>query len=227
MVVIIKTKKIILGKKRDISLFLPEGYPVTSDSKKAAKLLDDELKNGVKLINAKYNNLDKETKNNSLDKWRWLGKELETLRGSLKHLEQIDFDRHVFWVAVAQYFREELRAGIDTRRAGTSKDHYRKCWLLYKSSYTNWITTWVGWDAFIDRGDQLIKEKAIMKLLSEKFGDKKQKLNSKDYQTIAKRVVQKLPSTKGAIDSSQLSKKQLSEIINSIYEGFLSQADKK
>lgn len=193
MVVIIHKIVDIEGKKREIESFLPSESLLTKDVIEAAKKSNDAIKNFCDVVNSKYEFLPKEKQKNALMKWRWLGEQLDIFFNNEQLIQKSDINRNVIWPAIGQYLRNELSSGINTKRSGTSKDHYRKCYMLAKCSGTNWFNSWLAWDAFIDRADQLVENDFLLPALEEVFLGLN--LNVKDFQFIAKLTAELLPST--------------------------------
>lgn len=220
MVVKVKKQINIMGSRKEVTDYIPE-LLLTRERRAKADKLDEEIKEGVEKINSAFDNLDKETKKNALAKWRWLGSEIGNLIEGLENLDQADVDNHAIWAAIGQYFREELKRGIDTKRSATRKDHYRKCWLLATTPDLEWITNWPGWDAFIDRGEQLVLSKKIMPVLKKKFSKISHKLNQRDYQRIAKLVTEEIPSSTGRpLSIDELSAAEIDGIVEKVLTKF-------
>ena len=132
--------------------------------------VDKVLKAEVGRINKEYETLNKKIKVSEIEKWRWLGGKMDNILKSISLIEESDVTNNNIWPAIGQYFRQELRRGMDDRkRSGTKNDHYRKCWALHVIPGTEWIISWVGWDAFTDRGEQLVYSKKFIQLLGQKF----------------------------------------------------------
>lgn len=218
MVVIVKKKIIILDQEVNTPQFLPDNVPLTRERRVKAEELDKEIAEKVKTINELFQGLDKKIKNNELLKWKWLGQQIGELLKNLKNLDQRDIDNYVIWPAIGQYFTEDLKRGIDAKRSGTKKDHYRKCWLLATLPGLNWINSWGGWDAFIDRGEQLVLSNKILPALEKKFVTISDELVNKDYQEIAKSITLLIPSgTLKPTDITSLSEKDVEEIVGKAY----------
>lgn len=221
MVVKIKKKTEIMGEETEITQYLPDDVPLTRERRAQADLLDTELKEKVNKVNKEYDSLNDSIKKDELNKWRWLGSKIDIILKSSKNIDPVDVDKHAIWPALGQYFRPELKRGFDARRSGTNKDHYRKCLLIATLSATDWFNSWSGWDAFIDRGEQLVMSKKIIPKLKDKFSDLETKLKPKDYQKIAKMLTDKIPSgTSGPVDIDAMSSEELDKIIDSIYKNF-------
>lgn len=211
-----------MGEEREITHYIPEDVPLTRERREKADRLDEELKRAVKEINKRYDDLTPGDKKNELKKWRWLGKEIDNLLKKTKNLDQIDVDNNTIWPAFGQYFREELKRGFDARRSGTKKDHYRKCWLLATIPDLEWISSWSGWDAFIDRGEQLVMSKKIMPILKERFSGIVSKLKPKDYQKIAKKITELIPSgTTEPVNIDLMEEQEVRKIVDSVYKEFM------
>jgi hypothetical protein len=222
MVVKIKKKIDVMGEEREITHYLPEDVPLTRDRREKADRLDEELKKIVNEINKQYEKLDGGIKNNELNKWKWLGREIDKTFKSVKNLDQIDVDNDSIWPAIGQYFRKELKRGFDARRSGTKKDHCRKCWLLATLPDLDWINSWSGWDAFVDRGEQLVMSKKIMPILKERFSRIVLDLKPRDYQKIAKKITESIPSgTDAPTDIDSMSNEEITKIVDCVYEEFI------
>ena len=222
MVVKVKKKIKVMGKETEVTQYLPEDVPLTRERREKADHLDAELKQAVGKINKEYNNLTEEIKKNKLNKWRWLGGKIDNLLKAVKNLDPTDLDNYVIWPAIGQYFRKELKRGFDAKRSGTKKDHYRKCWLLATLPDLDWINSWIGWDAFIDRGEQLVTSKKIMPALTKKFIGIVNKLKPKDYQKIAKMITELMPSgTNTPTDIDAMNDAEIEKIVGGVYENFM------
>ncbi|MBA7528699.1 hypothetical protein ES705_20887 [subsurface metagenome] len=223
MVVIVRRKVNMGGFEYEAKKYLPEDVLLTKDKKDKAKELDNILENRVKNINKLYDKLPVSVKKISIDKWRWLGKEIDKIFKEVNIIEAKDKDEYTIWPAIGQFFRKELSAGMDDKkRSGTKNDHYRKCWALYTLKYTEWIKEWIGWDQLVERGEQLIHNEIILKLLSEKIGNVNPKIKGKEeYAALGKLLVEKLPSLKSKKNISAFTEQELEEIINTVTEAFL------
>ncbi len=212
-----------MGTDFEATIYLPEDLPLTKDRREKAEKLDSILKTEVAKINNEYDTLDKETKNTEIEKWRWLGGKLDNILNSISLIEQSDINNYHIWPAIGQHLRKELSRGLDDeKRSGTKKDHYRKCWALYKVPGTDWITSWIGWDAFTDRGEQLVYSERLMPLLGEKLGNLKKKLGPDDFKEIAKLTVKYIPSlAKTPKDIDSMPETGLIKIAESICRDFL------
>ena len=213
-----------MGNEREVTKYLPENIPLTKNRRLQADKLNEELKKYVSEINQEYESLEEQIKKDDFKKWKWLGIKLEFIISNAKNLEKKDVDDHVIWPAIGQYLREELKRGFDAKRSGGKKDHYRKCWLLSTRKDVDWINSWGGWDAYVDRGEQLVINDKLMSLLKEKFKDVANNLKTKDHQKIAKIITEKLPSgTNTPSNINAMSDRDLSEIVNVVYKEFLKQ----
>lgn len=212
-----------MGAEFEATLYLPEDAPLTKDRREKADKLDSILKAEAEKINREYGTLDKRTKNSEIGKWRWLGEKLYNILKSIPLIEQNDIDNYHIWPAIGQHLRRELSRGLDDKkRSATKNDHYRKCWALYAMPGTDWITSWVGWDAFTDRGEQLVYSKRLMPLLEEKFSSLKGKLRPDDFKQIAKLTVRYIPTqAKTPTDIDSMPQTKLVEIADSVYQDFL------
>ena len=220
----VRKKLIIMGNEREVTKYLPENIPLTKNRRLQADKLNEELKKYVSEINQEYESLEEQIKKDDFKKWKWLGIKLEFIISNAKNLEKKDVDDHVIWPAIGQYLREELKRGFDAKRSGGKKDHYRKCWLLSTRKDVDWINSWGGWDAYVDRGEQLVINDKLMSLLKEKFKDVANNLKTKDHQKIAKIITEKLPSgTNTPSNINAMSDRDLSEIVNVVYKEFLKQ----
>jgi hypothetical protein len=216
MAVKIAKEREVMGKRVIVTRYLPENVPLTRERRDKADLLDLEIKTVVTEINKEYESLKNAIKKDEVLKWRWLGTRLNSSIKKLKNLEQTDLDNHIIWPAFAQYMREELKRGYDAKRSGTRKDHYRKAWLLGTLPNLEWIMSWGGWDAIVDRGEQLSQNNKLMPLLNKKFKDKK--LSTKQYQKLAKMLTEKLPSVRGqSVEIDSMDDKTLSRLVDDLY----------
>ncbi|MFC1900442.1 hypothetical protein ACFLYN_02500 [Chloroflexota bacterium] len=222
MTVKVKRKKQILGKEVDVTVYLPEEVLLTRDRREKADELDEELREEVEQINMEFEKLEKEIRENEIQKWRWLGGKIDRILKSIHLIEESDITNNNIWPAIGQYLRKELKRGVDDRkRSGTKNDHYRKCWALWVTPGTDWITSWVGWDAFTDRGEQLVYSKNFIQLLSQKFITHSKKLSSDDFKDIAKLSVRYIPTqVKNPADIDSMPQKKLEEIADSIYKEY-------
>ncbi len=220
MVVKIKKKASIMGKEAQITHYLPEDTLLTREKRKQAENLDSEILKMVGDINDKYEKLDKSVKKNELEKWKWLGREIDNIFKKSKHISPVDIDNNCIWPAIGQYLRGELYKGFNTKRSGTKKDHYRKCWLLAKTPSIEWISNWGGWDAFVDRGDPLVTSNKIIPIIGKKFANIK--LKSKDYQVIAKMITKRIPlRTDKPKDIDALSSQEIEILVEEVYRKFI------
>jgi hypothetical protein len=219
MTVRLKRKRQIMGQVVEMSQYEP-GQGLTRVRREKADLLDVELKKYCSNINDKFDILSDDIKKNELKKWRWLGERLEEIIKGAKNLEMNDVDNHHIWPAIGQYLRGELKRGYETKRSGTKKDHYRKCWLLAKLPNLNWIQSWGGWDAFVDRGDQIVTSQKIMPAIGNALQNAK--LKTRDYQKLAKNIVNQLPSGAGRIvDLDSMSDEKIKNIVEDVCGKFL------
>lgn len=219
MVVKVKKKTNLMGSDTEITQYIPEGIPLTRDRREKADSLDTELKKMAQKINEEYDKLDDSVRKDKFKKWKWLGNQIDKILQNAKNLERTDIDNHAIWPAIGQYLREELKRGFDARRSGTKKDHYRKCWLLATLPDLDWINSWSGWDAFIDRGEQLVMSNKIVPVLKKKFGPLSIKLKSRDFQKIAKAVTEQIPSgTDSPFDIDAMSDEEIERIIDLLYK---------
>jgi len=223
MTVKVKRKKQIMGKEVEVTVYLPEEVLLTRDRREKADKLDKVLKAEVERINKEYETLNKKIKVSEIEKWRWLGSKMDNILKSISLIEETDITNNNIWPAIGQYFRQELRRGLDDRkRSGTKNDHYRKCWALHVIPGTEWITSWVGWDAFTDRGEQLVYSKKFIQLLGQKFNTYAGKLRSEDFKEIAKLSVKYIPTqVRNPADVDSMPGKKLEDIAESIYSEFL------
>ena len=148
---------------------------------------------------------------------------MDNILKSISLIEETDITNNNIWPAIGQYLRQELRRGVDDRkRSGTKNDHYRKCLALHVIPGTEWITSWVGWDAFTDRGEQLVYSKKFIKLLGQKFDTYAGKLSSENFKEIAKLSVKYIPTqVRNPADIDSMPGKKLEDIVESIYSDFL------
>jgi len=210
-----------MGTEFEATIYLPEDMLLTRDRRNKADTLDDILKAKIDSVNKEYATLSDNVKKNEIAKWRWLGQKLDNIIKS-SPIEQVDIDNNLIWPALGQYLRTELSRGLDDKkRSGTKYDHYRKCWALYAIPGTTWITSWVGWDAFTDRGEQLVYTKRLMPMLENKFSKLKTNLNSEDLKEIAKLAVKYIPSqAKTPADLASMPDEKLEAIATSVYRDF-------
>lgn len=222
MVVKVRRKTEAMGTEFYATVYLPEEVLLTKDRREKADILDDYLKSTVEEINREYDQLDKKIKSSEIEKWRWLGKKINGILSSSTLIEQTDIDNHYIWPAIGQFFRKELSRGVDDKkRSGTKNDHYRKCFALATLPGTSWITSWVGWDAFTDRGDQLVYSNRLMPLLEERFGSLDRKLKPDDFKTIAKLLVRYIPTkAKTPKDIDSMPDSKMIEIADIVYQDF-------
>ena len=218
-----------MGGEEEVTQYLPESVPLTRERRERADRLDTKLKQMAGVINEEYENLPAEIKKNEFNKWKWLGDKIDRVLQKLENLDRTDVDNYAIWPAIGQYLRKELKRGFeDKKRSGTKKDHYRKCWALATMPGTGWITSWVGWDAFTDRGEQLVYSKKLMPLMEKKFLPLREKLNPKDFQYIAKLVTEKIPTqAKNPTDIDAMSETELKQIVDSVYQKFLKNKQKE
>lgn len=210
-----------MGEETEITQYFPDGIPLTRDRREKADLLDTELQKKVGSINKEYDLLSETEKKDEFKKWKWVGTKIDEIFKSTKNLDQADIDNHAVWPAIGQYFREELKRGVDAKRSGTKKDHYRKCWLIATLSNLDWINSWSGWDAFIDRGEQLVMSNKILPALKNKFSSISNKLRPRDYQKIAKMITERIPSgTDSPMDIEAMSEKEIEKVVDSVFNNF-------
>jgi hypothetical protein len=223
MVVKVKKRTKIMEEDIEVTQYIPENIPLTRERREKADLLDVELKKTAERINKEYETLESFMKNDELKKWWWLGTKIDKVLKSLKkigQLDQTDVDNDVVWPALGQYLRDELRRGFNARRSGTKKDHYRKCWLIATLPDTDWFNSWSGWDAFIDRGEQLVTSNKIIPKLKNMFSSNI-KLKPRDYQEIAKMITERIPSgTNKPTDIGTMSDDEVERAIESVYDNF-------
>ena len=215
MTVIVYRKKTVFGKEHLLPEYLPSGTIPTPQIQEEAKALDVSIKKAVTAINSKYG---KKAKNfdNKIEKWRWLGARLAVLLSSLEH-EKADIENNSIWPAISQYLHPDLTRGFNTKRSGTTKDHLRKAWLLATLPNTDWFNTWIGWDAFVDRGEPLVQDPRILKYLKQTFPNMSSELGKDDYQRIARLLVEVLSSRKGnATNFRLLTDKEIVEAIEKV-----------
>lgn len=222
MTVKVKRKEIVMGREVVVSVYLPKGSQITSDRRKKADMLYVESERLINDINTKFGALPAEIRKDDFKKWKWLGGELASSIKMLSKrgvLEQSDIDNYSIWAGLGQFFRPELSRGVNTKRSGDKKDHYRKCWLLASTPHTGWIKTWTGWDAFVDRGEQLIGSNKIMPILDAKLS--RVKLGKSDYQNLAREIANELPSGGRAATIAAMSNTDLKAIIDSVCDNVL------
>ena len=205
----------------EVTQYMPDNIPLTRERRERADLLDTELRKKAENINKEYEKLDDFVKKDELKKWWWLGTKIDKVLKSLKNLDQTDVDNHAIWPALGQYFRDELKRGFDARRSGTKKDHYRKCWLIATLPDTDWFNSWSGWDAFIDRGEQLVTSNKVIPKLKNVFPTNV-RLKPRDYQRIAKMITERIPSgTNKPADIGTMSDDEVRRVIESVYKNFI------
>lgn len=222
MTVKVKKTETILGKKTAVSVYLPIGFNLNAERRERADALYSRLSNMVDGVNESFEKLPDDIKKNDFKKWKWLGDQLVNMLQVLlgeKSLEQADIDNHAIWPGIGQFFRPELSRGMFTKRSGVKKDHYRKCWLLATVPSTNWIKTWTGWDAFVDRGEQLVASNRIMPLLEQILKDVK--LKKSDYQDLAREIAGELPSVGQSATISAMSDSDLKSIVEGVCDRVL------
>jgi hypothetical protein len=222
MTVKVKRKEEMMGKVVEVTIYLPEDLILTRERRLKADKVDLALLNEAEKINKEYEKLDKSIRNNEINKWRWLGSKLDIIITTVNAIEETDIANHYLWPAIGQYLRDELKRGLDDRkRSGTKNDHYRKCWLLHTVPGTEWITSWVGWDAFTDRGAQLVHSNNFIQLLGKKFMKHRGALTSDDFKDLIKLVVKYIPTqSKNPADMESMSEKKILDIIELIYADF-------
>jgi hypothetical protein len=223
MTVRVRRRIQVMGGEFEATIYLPEDVLLTRERREKADELDNILKAEVGRINKEYDTLDEQTKKSEIEKWRWLGGKLDNILSSVALIEQSDIDNYHIWPAIGQHLRRELSRGLDDRkRSGTKKDHYRKCWALYHIPGTNWITSWVGWDAFTDRGEQLVYSERLMPLLDARFSSLKGELGADDFKEIAKLTVKYIPThAKTPKDIDSMPETRLAQIAESIYQEYV------
>jgi len=206
----------------EATLYLPEDVPLTKERREKADKLDMKLKAEAEKINTEYDDLARNIKKSEIGKWRWLGQKIAQILESIPSIEQDDIDNNRIWPAIGQHMRAELSRGLDDKkRSGTRNDHYRKCWALHTLPGTEWITSWAGWDAFTDRGEQLAYDKKLLQLLGERFSRFKDRLSSNDFKEIAQLAVQYIPTkAKNPMVIDSMPETKLVEIADIIYEDF-------
>jgi hypothetical protein len=226
LVVRVRRKELIMGREVEATIYLPEDVLLTRERREKADKLDKALKTEIDKINEDFDQLDDQIKKKEIRKWRWLGNKINNLLKTNtveKLIEDTDRDNYVIWPAIGQYLRDELKRGFeDTKRSGTKNDHYRKCYALATIPGTDWITSWVGWDAFTDRGDQLVYSKKLMHVMEKKFSKISPELSSKDYKLIAKLLVSYIPSkSKLPSNIDAMNEEELEKIVDSVYTEFI------
>ncbi len=204
---------------RDIERFLPEDTLLTNGVIEEARNADDAIKKFCGEVNKKFKLLPKETQKNALLKWRWLGEQLITFFENEFLIKKTDISRNIIWPAIGQYLCDKLSSGIGTKRSGTPKDHYRKCYMLAKSQGTDWFNSWLAWDAFIDRADQLIENGSLIPELKEVFEGAE--LDVKDFQRIAKLTAEALPSaTRNPVVLAAMTQNEIRKIAHIVRQRF-------
>ncbi len=210
-----------MGKTFSAPQYLPQGIPPTRIEREKADNLDILLKIKISAINGEFEKKKKSLAASEIEKWRWLGGKLEGIFNEVKNIDRKDIDNNLIWFAVNRYLLPELKRDSDQKRTGTAKDHLRKCWLLYKSKGTSWIKNWAGWDALVDRGDQLATDERLLIALENVFKKHIDKLDSRDYQKIFKLVTDRIPSGSGRKDLELMKKGELDKIAKSIEQEWL------
>lgn len=205
----------VMGKTFPAPHYLPQEVPPTRTEREKADSLDIIFRMKISEINNEYEKL-KKTFSQEIDKWRWLGGNLDKIISMTKNLDKKDIDNNSIWFAFNQYLHTELKRDSDQKRTGTAKDHLRKCWLLYKSKGTKWIKNWAGWDALVDRGDQLATDERLLLALEKVFIKHIEILDSRDYQKIFKLVTDKIPSGSGRKDLLLIKSSDLDKIASDI-----------
>jgi len=220
MAVIIRDYIDLGSGPQEVKTFLPKTI-LSKSERQQAERLDSILQTMVEEINQQYDTLDKKLKNNEIEKWRWLGGKINEIL-SIPFILEKDKENHHIWPAIGQYLREELSRGLkDKKRSGTKNDHYRKCWALATLNGTGWITSWVGWDAFTDRGEQLAYSEKLLPLLEKRFGNFGGKLSPDDFKKIAKLLVEYIPTkAQTPKDIEYLPEDKLVEIADAVYNEF-------
>lgn len=211
----------LMGQTVNAPQYLPETV-LTREVRKKADALDIEIQKSVDEVNKSFKAIQEDGLED-IEKWRWLGGKIDALLKNVKGVEQKDIDSNTIWLAIGQYLSDDLRRGGDVKRSGTAKDHLRKCWLLFKSKNVKWIKNWAGWDALVDRGEQLAADKRLLAELERTFLKHVDSLDSRDYQFIFKSLTGKIPSGWGKKDLDLIKKKELSKIATEIEEDWLKQ----
>ena len=194
MTVIVNKKTTVMGQTFLAPHFYPEGVPPTHSVREKAEELDKILKLKIEQINNEYRTSIRDKRLDDIDKWRWLGEKMDALLKQTREIDRTDIDSNIIWPAISQYLDAELRRNDDERRLGTAKDHLRKCLLLFEAKGTRWIKNWAGWDALVDRGEQLGTADRLLLALEDVFIKHLDKLDSRDYQFIFKSLAAKIPS---------------------------------
>jgi hypothetical protein len=207
---------------QEVKKFLTKRISLPKSEREQAERLDAILQDKVEVINQEYDALASKIQNSEIDKWRWLGKRINEILSIPLILEE-DKENHYIWPAIGQYLRKELSRGLrDEKRSGTKNDHYRKCWALATLPGTGWITSWIGWDAFTDRGDQLAYSGKLLPLLENRFMGISHKLTPEDFKDIAKLIVKYIPTkAQTPKDIEYLPEHKLFEIADAIYDDFI------
>lgn len=203
-----------MGQTFNAPQYLPETV-LTREEREKADRLDAKIKEYTVEINKSFEKF-KKTKPQEIEKWRWLGGQIDLLLRRVKEIEQKDIDNNSIWLAIGQFLSNDLRRNDDVKRLGTAKDHLRKCWLLFKSKSTRWIKNWAGWDALVDRGEQLVLDKRLLGVLEEVFLKDKDLLSSRDYQYIFKKLAEKIPSSGGKKELDLIKLPELKKIAKSV-----------
>lgn len=208
-----------MGQTVNAPQYVPETV-LTREIREKADLLDEKIKKNVDLINESFKKL-KAGRLDEIDKWRWLGEQVDNILNNVDGIEQKDIDNNIIWLAIGQYLSDDLRRSDDIKRSGTAKDHLRKCWLLFKTKNTNWINNWAGWDALVDRGEQLVSDERLLRTLDLVFIKHKKFLSSRDYQYIFKKVAENVPSGGSRKDLDLIKPAELRKIVESVEKEWL------
>lgn len=220
MTVIVNKKTTVMGQTFFAPHFFPEGVPPTHNEREKSERLDKILKLKGEQINNQYRISVRDKLLDDIDKWRWLGGQINELLINTKEIDRIDIDNNYIWPAISQYLIPELKRDSDSKRFGTPKDHLRKCWLLSKTRGTKWIKNWAGWDALVDRGEQLHSEPLLLEL-EKVFMKHIDNIDSRDYQIIFRLVAEKIPSYGRIKDITLIKKNGLRKIAEDIEKKWL------
>jgi hypothetical protein len=224
MTVIVNKKVTVMGKTFQAPHYFPGDVPPTHIEREKAESLDKLLKLKIEQINHEYKKTKKSQRIDDIEKWRWLGARLDNLLTQTNEIERKDIDSHIIWPAISQYLEPELRRDDDEKRSGTAKDHLRKCILLFRSKGTKWIKNWAGWDALVDRGEQLGTDDRLLQALEKIFLKHIKKLDSRDYQIIFRLVASKIPSASGKKELALMNVRELNRIAGEVEKEWLKES---
>ena len=228
----VKIKKIIKFEEgpKEVNSYLPADSALTKGEKEKADQIYEIIKTEVNKINKEFQKIKVSLRKDGFSKWKWLSERLKKLIPLLKKngMKGKDFEDNLIWVSIGQHLCKDLSKGMDTRRSGTHKDHYRKVYLLSEIEGINWINSWLGWDAFADRGDAILQNPKIFLELDKKFHNFTKELKTKDYQFIAKKLIEHMPMS--GVDRksiSSITSKDLALIAEKVFEDYHQERQKR